>query len=358
MGDLTNLQWLSLSGNRLSGSIPSSLGDLTNLQRLSLRGNELSGSIPSSLGNLTNLRSLYLRDNQLSGCIPAGLRDLDVAENDLDRLGLFFCGVSSILELTRPISPPEHMANVWWDWYRDPSSNKPHKFRVLEIDFTIHNDPGDFSDEHGLYLMLCNSQLSDVGFYFGLQTDANRRGKGLIFSRWDTRDLANARVADAVEGWTESSDHEGDFIGVRRTYDWGAGEYRVRFAPDGPAEADGEWFGLWITDKARDATTWIGSLKFPYLNGEAVLTRQSIYTTVEIYGSSSIRPIDIPEWHVSLKRPLGDGVKPSAATSNYSPFTGGILNSNVRYDPMDDVMHFQVGGSTERRDPEQKTIFD
>ena len=297
---------------------------------------------------MANLRALYLGDNQLSGCIPEGLRDLDGGENDLDRLGLFFCEVSSP-DLTRPISPPEHMANIVWDW--------PHKFRVLEIDFTIHNDPGDFSGEHGLYLMLCQSFLSDVGFYFGLQTNVQRRGKGLVFSRWGTRDLANARVADAVEGWTQSSGHEGDFIGVRRAYDWGAGEYRVRFAPDG-SEADGEWFGLWITDKARGTTTWIGSLKFPYLNGEAVLNRQSIYTTVEIYGVRSIRPIDIPEWHVSLKRPLGNGVKPSAATSNYSAFTGRLLNSNVRYDPTDDAMHFQVGGFTERTDPNQQTIFD
>ncbi|MYC71880.1 MAG: hypothetical protein F4X17_14340, partial [Gemmatimonadetes bacterium] len=274
-------------------------------------------------------------------------------------------------DLTRLTWPPQHMASIQWDWYRDsyPSSNKL-QIRELEIDFTLHNDPGDFSDKHGLYLMLCNSYLSDVGFYFGLQTDIQdlnhvkgRRGKGLVFSRWGTRDLANAKVADAAEGWTQSSGHEGDFIGVRRTYDWGAGDYRVRFAPDG-SEADGEWFGVWITDKARDETTWIGSLKFPYLNGTAVISPPSIYTTVEIYGSP-IRPIDIPEWHVSVKRPSGDGVKPVAFTSYYSPevaFPGKdspkILNSNVRYDPTDDAMHFQAGGSAERTNPEQKTTFD
>ena len=270
------------------------------------------------------------------------------------------------LDLTRPILPPEHMANVWWNWSRDsdPSSNKLHKIRELEIDFTIHNDPGDFSDKHGLYLMLCYSFLSDVAFYFGLQTDVldpkkGRRGKGLVFSRWKTRDLANAKVADEVEGWTESSGHEGDFIGVRRTYDWGAGDYRVRFAPDG-SEADGEWFGVWITDKARDETMWIGSLKFPYLNGEAVISYPSIFTTMEIYRAfgSPIKPIDIPEWHVSVKRPSSNGVKPVTARSSYSTFTREVLNSNVRYDPTDDAMHFQAGGSTERTNPEQTTVFD
>ena len=276
-------------------------------------------------------------------------------------------------DLTRLSWPPEHMTSIWWHWYRASGpSNKRHKIRELEIDFTIHNDPGDFSDKHGLYLMLCYSVLSDVAFYFGLQTDVvdlnhvnGRRGKSLVFSRWGTRDLANAQVADAAEGWTQSSGHEGDFIGVRRTYDWGVGDYRVRFAPDG-SEADGEWFGVWITDKARDETTWIGSLKFPYLNGEAALSWSSMYTTVEIYGyGSPIRPIDIPEWHVSVKRPSGDGVKPVASTSHYSPEglfsrkdSPKILNSNVRYDLTDDAMHFQVGGSTERTNPEQRTTFD
>ena len=195
--------------------------------------------------------------------------------------------------------PPEHMANVWWHWEQgsDSSGKKFHEFRELEMDFTIHNDPGDFSDDHGLYLMLCYGYTSDVGFYFGLQTDVEsdegNRGKGLIFSRWETRDPANARVADAEEGWGSSSGHEGDFTGVRRLHNWGAGDYRVRFAPDG-SDADGEWFGVWITDKADDTTTWFGSLKFPYLNGAATISSPT-YTTIEIYGVSPIRPIDIPE---------------------------------------------------------------
>ena len=43
-------------------------------------------------------------------------------------------------------------------------------------------------------------------------------GKGLIFSRWKERNLVNARIPD--DGFTESSGHEGDFIEVRRNYDW------------------------------------------------------------------------------------------------------------------------------------------
>ena len=254
---------------------------------------------------------------------------------------------------------PEHMAAIWWDWDRDADS-KLREFREMEIDFTIHNNVRDFSDQNGIYLMLSQSNISDVGFYFGLQTDVYApdppywRGKGLIFSRWKTRDLANARVADLEEGWTQSSGHEGDFIGVRRSYEWGAGDYQVRIAPDG-AEPDGEWFGLWITDLSSNMTTWIGSLKFPFLNGTATIGPSS-YTTVEIYGHP-IRPIDIPEWHISVERPLGDGVPSSSGLTVYSSIFGDVLNSDIRYAQMEDRVHFRAGGATERTTPSGRVYF-
>ena len=75
---------LDLTGNQLSGRIPSSLGSLSNLKHLSLSGNELTGPVPPELGNLTNLQGLHLDDNQLTGSIPSGLGGL----NNLTRLNL------------------------------------------------------------------------------------------------------------------------------------------------------------------------------------------------------------------------------------------------------------------------------
>ena len=76
LGSLTNLQELSIAATQLTGSIPSSLGSLTNLTQLDLHFNQLTGSIPSSLGSLTNLTTLWLFDNKLSGTIPAELGNL------------------------------------------------------------------------------------------------------------------------------------------------------------------------------------------------------------------------------------------------------------------------------------------
>ena len=94
MGQLTNLEELSISDNRLTGAIPLELGRMTSLQLLALSGNRLTGAIPAELANLANLETLKLSGNQLTGCIPAGLRD--VQDNDLTGLGLSDCGQAAV----------------------------------------------------------------------------------------------------------------------------------------------------------------------------------------------------------------------------------------------------------------------
>ena len=52
--------------------------------------NQLTGQIPTEMGNLTNLELITLDGNRFTGCIPIGLRN--VSENDFAKLGLPFCG--------------------------------------------------------------------------------------------------------------------------------------------------------------------------------------------------------------------------------------------------------------------------
>ena len=92
--------FLSLSGNQLTGFIPSDLGNLTKLKglhishnnfgqarylrnwggliellQLNLSSNQLTGEIPPELGNLSNLTWARIGGNEFTGCIPAAIAD-------------------------------------------------------------------------------------------------------------------------------------------------------------------------------------------------------------------------------------------------------------------------------------------
>ncbi|RVW79230.1 Receptor-like protein kinase HSL1 [Vitis vinifera] len=69
---LKNLNYLLLFINRLSDHIPSSIEAL-NLKEIDLSDNHLTGSIPAGFGKLQNLTGLNLFWNQLSGEIPANI---------------------------------------------------------------------------------------------------------------------------------------------------------------------------------------------------------------------------------------------------------------------------------------------
>jgi Leucine-rich repeat (LRR) protein len=70
---LTNLQQLSLGNNRLT-ALPPEIGQLTELQELALGGNQLT-VLPAQIGQLTRLRALELGNNQLT-VLPRQMADL------------------------------------------------------------------------------------------------------------------------------------------------------------------------------------------------------------------------------------------------------------------------------------------
>ncbi|PPD75678.1 hypothetical protein GOBAR_DD27391 [Gossypium barbadense] len=71
LSNLTSLLTsLDLESNRLTGEIPSSLGNLKNLQFLTLSKNNLSGTVPQSISGLPKLINLFLDSNDLSGEVP------------------------------------------------------------------------------------------------------------------------------------------------------------------------------------------------------------------------------------------------------------------------------------------------
>ena len=91
MGKLRNLERLYLSGNELTGPVPSWMEGFLNLRHLHLDLNQFTGQIPSWLGNLSDLEVLFLFQNQFTGCIPHDLRGVPI--NDLDGIDLVHCDV-------------------------------------------------------------------------------------------------------------------------------------------------------------------------------------------------------------------------------------------------------------------------
>ncbi len=78
LGNLTNLQTLSLAVNRIAGEIPKELGNLSTISSINLSGNKLIGSIPFELSNLSNLGLLKVDANDLTGSIPGELGQLSI----------------------------------------------------------------------------------------------------------------------------------------------------------------------------------------------------------------------------------------------------------------------------------------
>ncbi|MFS8029217.1 putative non-specific serine/threonine protein kinase [Helianthus anomalus] len=94
IGNLSNLQSITLQNNEFSGPIPVKIGKLWNLQTLDLSGNKFSGELPSSLGNLKNLNLLRLNNNSLTGPVPESLSEvggLTLVYVNLPYLFIYFC---------------------------------------------------------------------------------------------------------------------------------------------------------------------------------------------------------------------------------------------------------------------------
>ena len=70
LGQLSQLQVLSLGGPLLAGTIPPELGQLAHLEQLTLAGSRLSGAVPPELGQLTRLWKLELHGNRLTALPP------------------------------------------------------------------------------------------------------------------------------------------------------------------------------------------------------------------------------------------------------------------------------------------------
>lgn len=247
---------------------------------------------------------------------------------------------------------PEVMANALWKWPTNTGTSDS-----ITMDFTVRQDPGHFSEDHALVAAFGWSSIGNTRFGFGIRTDVDNpdtdgsEGNGIVFNRWGTHDKTQARPTG--DGWVVTGSILGDFISIRKPYEWGAGDYTVRIAHDGTDDdTDGRWYGMWITDP-NNVETYMGSLKFPLVGGEPpkIKPRGDVYSSMlVILGASVIKPHEIPVFEIALSPPdEGSSTDPpKRIVATYSQLHGVISNANITHDRDDNRVILRAGGTTLR----------
>ncbi|KFK32108.1 hypothetical protein AALP_AA6G199700 [Arabis alpina] len=181
IGNLKDLRFLNLQQNSLTGSIPPELGDLVSMVDLRLNQNKLTGPIPDSFGNLTNLEFLYLRRNNLSGQIPPSIAyplKLQVMQLDTNNLTGFLpegiCGGGKLQNLT-----------LRGNQLHGPIPKSLRKCKSLfRVRFEGNRFTGDISKVFGVYPHLNYIDLSHNKFHGEISGNwgESRKLGALIFS--------------------------------------------------------------------------------------------------------------------------------------------------------------------------------
>ena len=221
-------------------------------------------------------------------------------------------------ELKR-LSSPNTMPLPWHLTDIRTQLKKDVRLEKLEIDSSVLSDiPNDLN----LYIApLGYGFINSHGFYGGIQTKVNGTGKrGLIFSRWDERDTA-AIHTDSV-GYKCSSGNEGDFISVRRKFEWSKGRYKISLTADSDTIMLRGKVHRWVTMSIYSYNTKQeiinGSLALP---GDTLMLNKELWIFVEIYGGGSKSSIvlkDIPEMQFSFDKFVVNGQEQvQSAEANY-----------------------------------------
>jgi hypothetical protein len=179
---------------------------------------------------------------------------------------------------------PWHLVDLWWDL------GEATPFESYSIDVTISQDVP--STDHLYIAPIGIAHLNKIPFYGGIQTQADghtktshrirKIGPGFLMSMWGERSLDAIRPS--IGGLCQSSGHEGDFVSVRRAYEWSKGTYTYRVVRMDEEIIDGTthtWVGAFVYSHEKDEHVFIGALRF---KAEDLVLSKRVASFVEVYG--------------------------------------------------------------------------
>ncbi len=179
---------------------------------------------------------------------------------------------------------PWHLVDLWWDIGKDMP------FQSYSIDVTIRDEVPSSAN---LYIAPIGlGHLGKSPFYGGVQSQVDghtkkdpqirKLGPGFLFSMWGERSLDAIRPS--IGGFCQSSGHEGDFVSVRRPYEWHKGTYTYKLVRMDEEEIEGKpytWVGVFVYSHEKDENVFVGSLRFA---GKDLLLSRKLASFVEVYG--------------------------------------------------------------------------
>ncbi len=196
-------------------------------------------------------------------------------------------------------STPWHLVDVWWDLGKDMP------FQSYSIDVTVSDD---VTSSANLYIAPIGlGHLDKTPFYGGIQTQADghtktsprirKLGPGFLFSMWGERSLDAIRPS--LGSFCQSSGHEGDFVSVRRPYEWHKGTYTYKIVRMDEEDVDSKpstWIGAFVYSHEKDENVFVGALRF---KGEDLVMSRKLASFVVVYGRR-IPVAEIPQVTVTL----------------------------------------------------------
>lgn len=264
--------------------------------------------------------------------------------------GTFVIAAFLLIVLSICAFPNGRIGCLYWgfDW----PGVADYKMTQIDMDLTIVND---LETDVCLYYatqLSCGTPTSQTCFYFGIQTNLQGRGKGLLFSRWGTMDLANVKSPGTPDSWVEAGDYEGQFVGVRRLYNWTNHHYVLRLSSSTEEDDEiGRWYHFTFIDTETGEETYVGGLRFfKDANGKypSILT-QGYGCWIEQPVAVSA-PEDVPKWTIGIGRPSANNHELWATKASwwFAPVSDSEPWQNNDIWVEDETIYGQIGGDTVR----------